>query len=105
MFSQVAQNYTLIYVRVREGLPAVWLFASNLHVERLCTFYLSTLNECVHILCVGEKKKGKVKVHIYQSLFQGDTSDTILLCPSTVNHKIFIECDEVSIPILSFSFV
>lgn len=53
----------------------------------------------------GKKKKRKVKVHIYQSLFQGDTSGTILLCPSTVNHKIFIECDEVRIPILSFSFV
>lgn len=59
----------------------------------------------VYIFYVWGKKKGKVKVHIYQSLFQGDTSDTILLCPSTVNHKIFIECDEVSIPILSFSFV
>lgn len=98
VFSQDAQNYTLIYVRVTEGLLAVWLFAANLHFERWRTFYLITWNEHVHILCVGKKKR-KVKVHIYQSVFQGDT---ILLCPSTVNHKIFIECDEV---ILSFSFV
>lgn len=55
-----------------------------------------------HFICGGGGGEEEVKVHIDQSLFQ---CDFVLFYQSIRSGKIFIECNEIKISILSLLFV